>query len=57
MSHTYSLGPATYAAPRANAVRSPALRRPYRTLVFSLMVVTSCIALYDLYLFAASGFH
>ena len=33
------------------------LRRPYRTIVLVLMVGTSSIAVFDLYLFASSGFH
>ncbi len=67
MSHTYSIGPASSfgqtsslgtaschsPAPR----RAAAVRRPYRTLVLSLMLVTSSIAVVDLYLFASSGFH
>ena len=32
-------------------------RRPYRTIVLALMVATSSIALFDLYLFASSGLH
>ncbi len=37
--------------------RRPAMRRSYRTIVIALMVVTTCFALYDLYLFALSGLH
>jgi hypothetical protein len=37
--------------------RQAALRRPYRTIVLVLMVGTSSIAVFDLYLFASSGFH
>ena len=37
--------------------RQVTLRRPYRTIVFVLMVATSTIATFDLYLFASSGFH
>ncbi len=33
------------------------LKRPYHTIVLALMVVTSTIATFDLYLFASSGFH
>jgi hypothetical protein len=33
------------------------MKRPYRTIVLSLMLVTSSIAVVDLYLFASSGFH
>jgi hypothetical protein len=32
-------------------------RRPYHTVVLALMVATSTIATFDLYLFASSGFH
>ncbi len=32
-------------------------RRPYRTVVLTLMVATSAVATFDLYLFASSGFH
>ncbi|MGO9583165.1 MAG: hypothetical protein ACLP36_10190 [Acidimicrobiales bacterium] len=34
-----------------------ATRRPYHTVVLALMVVTSSIAMFDLYLFASSGLH
>ncbi len=37
--------------------RRATLRRPYRTIVLTLMVGTSGIAMFDLYLFASSGFH
>ena len=37
--------------------RQGTLRRPYRTIVLVLMVATSTIATFDLYLFASSGFH
>jgi hypothetical protein len=37
--------------------RQVTLRRPYHTIVFALMFVTSSIAVFDLYLFASSGFH
>jgi hypothetical protein len=37
--------------------RQATLRRPYRTIVLALMVGTSSIAIFDLYLFASSGFH
>jgi hypothetical protein len=37
--------------------RQVILRRPYRTIMFGLMIVTSTIATLDLYLFASSGFH
>ncbi len=37
--------------------RQATLRRPYRTIVLVLMVATSTIATFDLYLFASSGFH
>ncbi len=37
--------------------RQVILRRPYRTIMFGLMIVTSTIATFDLYLFASSGFH
>jgi len=33
------------------------MKRSFRTVIVALMVVTSSIALYDLYLFAASAFH
>ena len=37
--------------------RQVTLRRSYRTVVLVLMVVTSTIATFDLYLFASSGLH
>ena len=37
--------------------RQATLRRPYRTIVLVLMVGTSSIAVFDLYLFASSGLH
>ena len=37
--------------------RQATLRRPYRTIVLALMGGTSSIAVFDLYLFASSGFH
>ena len=37
--------------------RQVILRRPYRMIMFGLMIVTSTIATFDLYLFASSGFH
>jgi hypothetical protein len=37
--------------------RHVTLRRPARTIVLTLMVGTSGIAIFDLYLFASSGFH
>ncbi len=37
--------------------RQVMLRRPYRTIVFGLMIVTSTIATFDLYLFASSALH
>jgi hypothetical protein len=37
--------------------RQATLRRPYRTIMLALMVGTSSIAVFDLYLFASSGFH
>ena len=37
--------------------RQATLRRPYRTIVLVLMVGTSSLAVFDLYLFASSGFH
>ncbi len=37
--------------------RQVTLRRPARTIVLTLMVGTSGIAIFDLYLFASSGFH
>ena len=37
--------------------RQVTLKRPYRTIVLTLMVGTSSIAIFDLYLFASSGFH
>lgn len=39
------------------ARRRPAIKRSYRTVIIALMVATSSIALYDLFLFAISGFH
>ena len=33
------------------------LKRPYHTVVLALMVATSTVATFDLYLFATSGFH
>jgi hypothetical protein len=35
----------------------PRPRRPYHTVVVALMVATSTVATFDLYLFASSGFH
>ncbi|MFZ2056846.1 MAG: hypothetical protein WAV54_05510 [Acidimicrobiales bacterium] len=35
----------------------PRTRRPYHTVVLALMVATSTVATFDLYLFASSGFH
>jgi hypothetical protein len=35
----------------------PSVSRPYRTIVLSLMIATSSIAMFDLYLFASSGMH
>jgi hypothetical protein len=61
MSHTYSLGSAGsigHVAPLSPArSRAVPVRRSYRTIVLSLMFVTSLIAMIDLYLFASSGFH
>ena len=37
--------------------RQVTLKRPYRTIVLTLMVGTSGIAVFDLYLFASSGLH
>jgi hypothetical protein len=37
--------------------RQVTLRRTYHTIVLALMVGTSGIAVFDLYLFASSGFH
>ncbi len=37
--------------------RQATLSRPYRTIVLVLMVGTSSIAVFDLYLFASSGLH
>jgi hypothetical protein len=37
--------------------RQATLRRPYRTIVLALMVGTSSIAVFDLYLFASSALH
>jgi hypothetical protein len=37
--------------------RQATLRRPYRTIVLVLMVGTSSIAVFDLYLFASSALH
>ena len=37
--------------------RQVTLKRPYQTIVLALMVGTSGIAVFDLYLFASSGFH
>lgn len=37
--------------------RQVMLRRPYRTIVFGLMIGTSSIAVFDLYLFASSALH
>lgn len=47
VSHAYSLR----SAPQAHV----SSRRPYRTIVVGLMVVTSSVAVFDLYLFATSG--
>jgi len=33
------------------------LRRPYHTVVLTLMVATSTVATFDLYLFASSALH
>ncbi len=49
MSNAYSL--------RSAQDKRRASRRPYQTVVLSLMVITSSIAMFDLYLFASSGFH
>ena len=61
MSHTYSLGSTSsigHIAPLSPARSRPVpARRSYRTIVLSLMFVTSLIAMIDLYLFASSGFH
>jgi hypothetical protein len=61
MSHAYSLGSSGSVGSTAQfrtATRRPgAVRRSYRTIVLSLMFVTSTIAVVDLYLFASSGFH
>lgn len=61
MSHTYSIGSASSFGQASShspaARRAAAVRRPYRTIVLSLMLVTSSIAVVDLYLFASSGFH
>jgi hypothetical protein len=46
------------AASRGLAHNHPGrLKRPYHTVVLALMVVTSTVATFDLYLFASSGFH
>ena len=37
--------------------RQATLRRPYQTIVLALMVGTSSIAVFDLYLFASSALH
>jgi hypothetical protein len=37
--------------------RQSTLRRPYKTIVLGLMVVTSSIAVFDLYLFASGALH
>jgi len=37
--------------------RQATLKRPYHTIVLVLMVGTSSLAVFDLYLFASSGFH
>jgi hypothetical protein len=37
--------------------RQVTLRRSYRTIVFGLMIGTSSIAVFDLYLFASSALH
>lgn len=42
---------------QVRVARRAAMKRSYRTIIIALMVGTSTIALYDLYLFAASGFH
>jgi hypothetical protein len=49
VSHAYSL--------RSTPQPRAAVKRPYRTVVLTLMVATSTIAIFDLYLFASSGFH
>lgn len=49
MSHAYSL--------RSSQQLPKPTRRPYRTIMFSLMLVTSSIAVFDLYLFATSSLH
>jgi hypothetical protein len=49
VSHAYSLRP--------TAQSKAVVRRPYRTIVLTLTLVTSTIAVFDLYLFASSGFH
>jgi hypothetical protein len=50
-----SHGPDTLGALGHN--HPPRPRRQYHTFVLALMVATSTIATFDLYLFASSGFH
>lgn len=49
MSNAYSL--------RSTPQRRVPIKRTYRTIVLGLMAITSTIAMFDLYLFATSGFH
>jgi len=44
-------------APGTLKSRQSSLRRPYRTIILGLMIATSTIATFDLYLFASSSFH
>jgi len=44
-------------APGTLTRRQPSLKRASHTIILALMVFTSSIAVFDLYLFASSGFH
>jgi hypothetical protein len=51
--------PVSYSLDTSGTVkrRQVTLRRSYRTIVFGLMIGTSSIAVFDLYLFAFSALH
>jgi hypothetical protein len=49
----------SYSRDTSEALKHPleTVRRPYTTIVLALMVGTSSIAVFDLYLFASSALH
>ncbi len=51
--------PVRYSLEASGTLRShqPSLRRPYHTIILALMVFTSTIAVFDLYLFVSSALH